>query len=1274
MNKILLILFFLFFAFKGITQDSLSVNYYLKNDLIVYPYKYIKSGYYEMNLNVDSLFPYVQNENGEIEQNQKFVDNKKERKNYLYYSDSLKLQDDFQYYTNGMGSNIPPFLDTVADGKYKMFYNPIPYQDGDTLKFLRNQIAIIYEVKNNLINGESYWFTPFSQRLYKQGKYVNSKKEGNWWMENQKVITIPTNETFTQSYITKCQFKENLRDGREVNITCPADYNSPYNMTAIWDWKYDTLQKYTKYYDSTLLIEGNFHPKEDEWTFWDWKVKPNESGFSLKSSNLYLYEHFFTNKERKEGRGTIIRSKFDIQYLNDSLDYIHYGQSGSRSMAEFLMYGDGFNWNYYFHHICGALNNFYFVRLPNDAQFKYHEGEILCDNYKILVYDNKDYDYSYQHSWNQLTNSDGYEFFYKFYERYYKNGQLFFKFKLDENGNLERENDTIFWESGLPMNIVRFDSIKQEYEQIIYDSLGTIVKHKVYFEDGSLKIDSLNIDTTIITIEKFKIINDLKYKFSNYNNIYEYCIFDVCSKSDSIAIFNQLFNSNKKEINDLKDTTLLIYSLIDTVQSKTTNLFFNPKSLSGKISFSDYHFKTFRFIKDSIYVIEKYIIQDFEITNEYIIPQFEIYTTLEIRRYCLNLYRIRSLLKDYKTADKKSKWNEITLKNKLFTGKIKIDFAENDSINYHNDTLFLKIKDLEYFTSFYFNNTEKTILLNCLNGKIQLISVYTNINKLKIYEKSIKKNNITIEKHFKNGKIIQLIQQKNNLLNGEQITFSETGDTLSYGNYLNGKYLQSKLNGKQNGSNEYGGLTIHNYKNGFLDGETIEYIDNKLVCIKNYSNGIQKGLTTHYDYLNHFTKYVNWSNNEKDCAVIIKDSLNHILESFFYKMLKDKYGYQAFNPDGSTYYASYFYYQLEGNYTVYYPDGSIHKKTKFKNNEIIDTLFIFNTDHTLHKLILPIEKRTKLKIIDFVNNQKVKELTILDSLRGNDVALYIFFNDLNEYSWQLDNDYFRMIKKPAYNDYTTKEDFWHKLELKTHVIEYNNSNISSGNYFQSLDSKEKLKFGKWTYHTSGRDSFYTIDYFKIINISNLYYWDLGNINYQFELRIPKENSVDTIIFYSTELYTQFDKNNQKTIEKYVIDNQPLYNCGDKETYEIKTYYVAYEKDTSMHLVNGWFKNYYPNGVIQSQGLNKNGLPTGVWKYYNDNGSLREIGRYNYGKRDGRWLSGDLSKIAYLGDICLDLDKPENIEYQKQLENQLKIREVFFKNGVEISSSYFEVSK
>lgn len=89
-------------------------------------------------------------------------------------------------------------------------------------------------------------------------------------------------------------------------------------------------------------------------------------------------------------------------------------------------------------------------------------------------------------------------------------------------------------------------------------------------------------------------------------------------------------------------------------------------------------------------------------------------------------------------------------------------------------------------------------------------------------------------------------------------------------------------------------------------------------------------------------------------------------------------------------------------------------------------------------------------------------------------------------------------------------------------------------------------------------------------------------------------------------------------------------------------------------------------------MNKNGLPQGVWKYYNENGSLREIRRFKNGCKEGRWLSGDLSKIAYLGDICIDMSKPKSQETIEKLEKRLQIKKSFFEKGELVSENYFDL--
>jgi antitoxin component YwqK of YwqJK toxin-antitoxin module len=101
------------------------------------------------------------------------------------------------------------------------------------------------------------------------------------------------------------------------------------------------------------------------------------------------------------------------------------------------------------------------------------------------------------------------------------------------------------------------------------------------------------------------------------------------------------------------------------------------------------------------------------------------------------------------------------------------------------------------------------------------------------------------------------------------------------------------------------------------------------------------------------------------------------------------------------------------------------------------------------------------------------------------------------------------------------------------------------------------------------------------------------------------------------------------------------------------------------------KNYYDNGVLQNEGMMKNGLPTGVWKFYDPYGKLNLVGSYSSGKRNGRWLSGDLSKSKYIGDICLDPNLPNLEEELTRREKELEIKVINYNLGKVINSQNYD---
>ena len=85
------------------------------------------------------------------------------------------------------------------------------------------------------------------------------------------------------------------------------------------------------------------------------------------------------------------------------------------------------------------------------------------------------------------------------------------------------------------------------------------------------------------------------------------------------------------------------------------------------------------------------------------------------------------------------------------------------------------------------------------------------------------------------------------------------------------------------------------------------------------------------------------------------------------------------------------------------------------------------------------------------------------------------------------------------------------------------------------------------------------------------------------------------------------------------------------------------------------------------------MPDGVWKYYDPYGKLNQYGVYVLGKRNARWLSGDLSKTKYLGDICLNPNLPDLEKEMKFRENLLDIKITNYDLGKALNTQYYDIN-
>ncbi len=132
----------------------------------------------------------------------------------------------------------------------------------------------------------------------------------------------------------------------------------------------------------------------------------------------------------------------------------------------------------------------------------------------------------------------------------------------------------------------------------------------------------------------------------------------------------------------------------------------------------------------------------------------------------------------------------------------------------------------------------------------------------------------------------------------------------------------------------------------------------------------------------------------------------------------------------------------------------------------------------------------------------------------------------------------------------------------------------------------------------------------------------------------------------------------------VKEEHEFYNCGADNYFISREIEILKDESSndSIDFMNGKQVYYFENGMKMSEGANQNGLPVGLWKFYSPDGKLFKIGNYILGKKDGRWLEGDLDAVAYIEDVCLDKDSEEIAYKIASLQRDKNIIVSVFKNG------------
>jgi hypothetical protein len=252
--------------------------------------------------------------------------------------------------------------------------------------------------------------------------------------------------------------------------------------------------------------------------------------------------------------------------------------------------------------------------------------------------------------------------------------------------------------------------------------------------------------------------------------------------------------------------------------------------------------------------------------------------------------------------------------------------------------------------------------------------------------------------------------------------------------------------------------------------------------------------------------------------------------------------------------------------------------------------------------------------VKFKYNQPIEEkiweeneLSVRYEFDWRDSILFNFSDITNSTSINSMLYRFGFKDKTIYEPYKGRPSLVNKTGIDYYITKYYpNDTIAR----QGEVSKGK-KTGCWKYYNYKGEKLFEVEYFdSVIKIN------------------------DSISFLSKGILYYLDKQDNPLSKSFIIEKFEKYDCSNSDHSEERMLYCFWEKDTNQHRINGYVKNYYENGNLQNEGYVKDGLPTGVWKMYDSNGNLSHVGEYVLGKRNGRWLNGDLGKVKDMSTICL----------------------------------------
>jgi antitoxin component YwqK of YwqJK toxin-antitoxin module len=1122
--------------------------------------------------------------------------------------------------------DITPVLDRIPDGEYVQYYESYCLMDKKGFcDWTDSSIAGRFTIKNNVLHGEATWMGLTGDTL-KHGWFVNGVKEGKW------TITKHNNEQMT-------------KEQAELYIVRGyPDIDTVYQVIEFKNGAKNGAYSFTRTI-GIPLVEGHYKDNEEsgEWLF---RVGKGYEHFSTpeeaENQDMSKVERHYTMNDNDSllVKPILIREGLlrSWKYESDDLNFITEYELADLPMG---MYEPGFE----------KQVDLDLDEEKNDmrdfVEEDYYEDDYRYDEYgwdehpseQATIYDPTDKVYKKR---GVVFDSIGaYPSFIGDFERFYPNGQLMYKYEF-QNGTL-KEEPIVYWDNGIVHDEVKFVADSNHYLRNVYDYDGNIFEAIIYDELGDFVKHVENVvEETFITIDGMEI-SDSDYGTSWYYHIADSLYDDPMSEK-------VLHNRS--------------WSKLDT--SKIWEGFYDPTDRTRSII-------TYALDGSKMYQLSAQFSENFESWNGKATEtlgnlQLEILKSASFRdeaeadsipqSHVLRMFRSFDITNDY------------TLKRngEAYTGRLKVDFTKknlaikNDIVVEMNGYQVDGPKMLNEFLNYKYKGKRKSSLeleFSRMNASMVVTGSAQNnfsqffsplFNDFFDFQRSYNFGNEYGYEYGEEppGKIKKKDEDaKIEILEGSMLDGKPIGIWASFDQFGNKMVEVPFDKGEANGQVKYYEYSMPQRENEYYYEDARDTFPEKrtyfLSRIADYVNGNLDGKAIEYDWLRNIISetefkegYMHGKSMERNkIATSISQYQNGSLDGYVktYLTLPGKDSlllYDLLFQNGA----------LQGESKSYHTNGQISKRGFFLTGQPIDDYEGFDTlgfryHYVKFEFSFPVEEKiweeNELSVRYMFDWQDSIPFSPIDITESESINMLLMDYGFNE--GYMDEPYYgrpSLIEKGGIDYRLTKY--------------YPNDSIARDGTISN-----GRKSGDWEYFSYEGEKLHQVNYFDSVISLN-----------------------DSIQYGSKGIYTEINTEGDTLYQSYIIEKFERYDCSHSDHYETRQLKTIWESNDSIGRMNGDVINFYDNGTIQSAGKMKDGFPSGEWRFYDPNGKLNKFGNYVFGKRNGRWLSGDLSKTKYLGEICLNPNMPDIEEEIKYRENMLDIEIIYYKLGKSLHTEMYDI--